>query len=66
MLVAAGRRLASASGASLRRLLEVVDKAKALVEPCCLPGELPCTASHEDHLAARTDDTGNLRSLDIS
>ena len=46
MLVAAGRRLAAASGASLRRLLEVVDKAKALVEPCCLPGELPCTASH--------------------
>lgn len=65
MLVAAGRRLAAASGASLRRLLEVVDKAKALVEPCCLPGEPPCTAPHEDnHALAR--DIGSLRSPDHS
>ena len=63
MLVAAGRRLASASGASLRRLLEVVDKAKALVEPCCLPGGLPCAASHEDS-HTRADDTRNLHSPD--
>ncbi|CAK0783737.1 hypothetical protein CVIRNUC_006936 [Coccomyxa viridis] len=44
---AEGRRLAAASGASLRRLLEVVDKAKALVEPCCLPGWLGLMIAEE-------------------
>lgn len=37
--VIAGKRLGAVSGASLRRLLELIDKAKAFIEPCCNPGE---------------------------
>ena len=34
-----GRRLAGVGGAPLRKLLDLLAKAKAFVEPCCNPGE---------------------------
>ncbi len=34
-----GRRLAAVGGALLRKLLDLIARAKAFVEPCCDPGK---------------------------
>jgi hypothetical protein len=43
----AGRRLAAVGGAPLRRLLELIGKAEASVEPCCSAGWLGLMIAEE-------------------
>ena len=48
-----GRRLASMSGAPLRKLLELVQEAAALIDCCCKPG-VPPSSRHAACLPIKT------------